>query len=1111
MKAILASLALSLLSSVSHGQTPGLDWNAQYDNQNLTDVFIDMLQDEVGNTYVCGYSDNFSTGTDIVVAKYSLSGDTLWTYRYNGNGEDRASAIALTNNNDVVITGHSEQSGTAKDIITILINGTTGNIQTGWPQFYNGADNGNDWGNDVAVRQSDNLIAVCGAKTDLTTRHVLVSYETTGSINWDVYQYSNNFDISLNLFCDFYNNGTLVVIDQIQDSAPDDTTSNFYIVDGDNGTFLNGSHGDHLDDVSPYYYRDLIARELTIENNVAYVLTDWHEGNLSYGDFFAVYEIDGGNPGSSAIDPIIVRQYDEPLGRASGLAVNSSRIYVAGYEDVNSLSTVQSDGFVSVFNKVGGTQIWHENYGSSESSAFYDIAIDNLSNANIYVTGFVTESGNKNALKARFAHSGQMNWEMPYYGDAGGEDETYRISLGSGSLSGSIWTCGKTTNNTSTEDGIVLKCCTFQGGAVTANALETTLCLGESTTLSSTGSGSIEWSPGDGLSSTTISNPIATPTASTTYTVTVSDGNGCSASSEITVTVSTAPILVAPTTNDPVSFCDGGSATLSASITDPGCGTATGYQWLLDGDPLIGETDATLIVDESGDYSVIVENSCGCSAESTSLSIVENAIPSGNINSDNGNVICSGNSITLDATLVNSGSGTISGYQWQLGNIDLPGEIGSTLNTSQDGDYTLEVTNSVGCTFTTPAYTVTVSTTPSPPSTPVAGGNTTFCHGGLVELCSQGSGGFQWYNDGSPINQANGSCFSAEETGVYTASVTIDGCESDLSGSLSVTAYPLPEIEIGYNGSLIICDSGSVTLDAIAVGNGPFTYQWSTTETSPSISVSTSGIITITTTDANTCVNTSSEVEVEVNPSPPTPQVNVIGASEVCEGESVQLTSTIVNGNQWFLNGNEITEANQQEYLAIESGNYTSIATVAGCSSTESNSLTVTIIDAPPTPEITLFDCDMAATNIPGVSYQWYLNGNLVGNGTRFHTATSSGFYEVEVTNSSDCESTLEIQVLVEPNGCVIINGINDPQATTQLQVYPNPADGIITLGFSETVQVQFLNLIAADGKVVLNQNSFVGPLDQAVINTENVAPGIYFLNCLVNEAMVSRKILIQH
>ena len=85
---------------------------------------------------------------------------------------------------------------------------------------------------------------------------------------------------------------------------------------------------------------------------------------------------------------------------------------------------------------------------------------------------------------------------------------------------------------------VVTRNLTASAGANQANgACPTTITIGGSPTAAgSSGSYTYSWSPGTGLSSTTIANPTTTATSNTTYTVTVTDGNSCSATSSMTFT-----------------------------------------------------------------------------------------------------------------------------------------------------------------------------------------------------------------------------------------------------------------------------------------------------------------------------------------------------------------------------------------------------------------------------------------------------------------------------------------------------------------------------------------------------------------------------------------------
>ncbi len=73
------------------------------------------------------------------------------------------------------------------------------------------------------------------------------------------------------------------------------------------------------------------------------------------------------------------------------------------------------------------------------------------------------------------------------------------------------------------------------------NAWETTLCQGASTQLiavENSGSGAtFSWSPSEGLNNANSNAPVATPSETTTYTVTSLTANGCTATAEVTLTV----------------------------------------------------------------------------------------------------------------------------------------------------------------------------------------------------------------------------------------------------------------------------------------------------------------------------------------------------------------------------------------------------------------------------------------------------------------------------------------------------------------------------------------------------------------------------------------------
>ncbi len=94
----------------------------------------------------------------------------------------------------------------------------------------------------------------------------------------------------------------------------------------------------------------------------------------------------------------------------------------------------------------------------------------------------------------------------------------------------------------------------FLSPAIVINAEKDTITLGESSILTASGAFTYAWTPGELLSDSTIANPAASPTITSLYTVAGTDTNGCTSSSEITLTVQessdelavTAPKLFSP-------------------------------------------------------------------------------------------------------------------------------------------------------------------------------------------------------------------------------------------------------------------------------------------------------------------------------------------------------------------------------------------------------------------------------------------------------------------------------------------------------------------------------------------------------------------------------------
>jgi hypothetical protein len=504
------------------------------------------------------------------------------------------------------------------------------------------------------------------------------------------------------------------------------------------------------------------------------------------------------------------------------------------------------------------------------------------------------------------------------------------------------------------------------------------------------------------------------------YTVTASAG-GCASAQSAPQVLTVNPNPAQPTISGTPSFCTGGNTTLTSS-------SASGNQWYRNGNPLGGETNQSLLVTLSGDYTVQVTDGNSCvSPVSAITTVTENPLPpTPTITPGGPTTFCAGGSVTLT-------SSSATGNQWYLNGNPIGGETNQAYIATASGNYTVVVTQS-GCS-SAPSAATSVTVNPAPPTPTITpGGPTTFCAGGSVTLTSSSATGNQWYLDGNPIGGATNQSYIATASGNYTVVVTQSGCSSAPSAATSVTVNPIPATPtITPGGPTTFCAGGSVTLtSSSAAGN-----QWYLNgnpiggATNQAYIATASGNYTVVVTTSGCSSAPSAPTSVTVNPAPSTPTITPGGPTTFCAGGSVTLTSSAASGNQWYLNGNPIGGETNQAYIATASGNYTVVVTQSGCSSAPSAATTVTVNPVPSTPTITpggpttfCAGGNVTLTSSSGSGNQWYLNGNPIGGATsNTYIAAVAGDYTVVVTTSG-CSSA--------------------PSSTTTVTINPNP-DATIT------------------------------------------------------------------
>jgi len=514
-------------------------------------------------------------------------------------------------------------------------------------------------------------------------------------------------------------------------------------------------------------------------------------------------------------------------------------------------------------------------------------------------------------------------------------------------------------------------------------------------------------------SSKTFSNLIAK-----NYQLRVKNDQSCETvpSSVVTKTINAQPPIPAtPTiTGGTGTFCVGQSTELKSS-------SATGNQWYRNGVLITGATSDTYVATTSGNYTVVVTNSSGCSATSAAVSLTFNALPAKPTTSGGSNTFCPGN-VTLT-----SSSGTT--YQWYKDGVLMAGETNQTLNVSAAGKYTVIVTNVNGCTSPASADN-TVSYFQSPAAPTISGGDASpYCSDQSVVLTSTGSNN-QWYRNGVAINGANAANYTVTQSGTYTVVVSnAFGCSTNSSNAKTIVINQTPVTPTITKDKIgPYCDGQTLTLSS-SLANA---YQWFkdgvaiANATSQTLAVTSSGEYQVQVISAEACSSAKSVKEtITFSAVPSKPVISGAAAGTYCDSQTVTIQSSTGSSYQWYKNGVAIVGATNQTYDVTETGDYTVVITnAAGCASEASLALSFVINTRPTKPIINESPTTVCAgntvilsTSATNVTYQWYKDGVLIPSATNAtYGVTTTGDYTVIVTSSQGCASTESAAVKVTVN-----------------------------------------------------------------------------------------------
>jgi gliding motility-associated-like protein len=408
-----------------------------------------------------------------------------------------------------------------------------------------------------------------------------------------------------------------------------------------------------------------------------------------------------------------------------------------------------------------------------------------------------------------------------------------------------------------------------------------------------------------------------------TYTYTVSDANGCTANTTISISQPN-PLQAIANVTSPI-VCNAGTGVIT--ITGAG-GTA----------PYTGTGTFTVV---AGTYTYPIVDANGCSS---AVTITITQAPVLTLSLTQTNVNCNGfatGSITANPA---GGQGPYT-YLWSNS------QTTQTVSNLLAGAYIVVVTDNLGC-------TVNGNTTITQPLAPILlqeSHTNILCYGnntGSIDLSVSGGTSpytYSWSNSATTQDIQN------LIAGTYNVTVTdANGCIAVMSINVTQPAIPL---SVGYTTTNVSCfglSDGSIDVTPLG-GSGPFTYFWTTGLASQDLSNIPAGQYIIAITDANNCVTST--------------QITVGQPTAPLSGTITQLPITCYGANDGQLTANANGGTAPYAYTWSPSGQTGSIASMLA-----PGTYVVSIVDAN--------GCTAAATDVlatpPSLIAQMNISDNIV-------------------------------------------------------------------------------------------------------------------------------------
>ena len=557
-----------------------------------------------------------------------------------------------------------------------------------------------------------------------------------------------------------------------------------------------------------------------------------------------------------------------------------------------------------------------------------------------------------------------------------------------------------------------------------------------------------------------------------TFTVTVSNTSGCSATASVNALVNNVPPVFSVCCD--TTFCPGGTL-LAAASSD----SLLNYNWSS------GQNTASITqqVFSAQTFIVIATAPNGCTASQSVNVNVNNTPPPFSVCCDT--TFCSGGTL-----LANASSDSVLTYAWSSGQntsaITQQVFITETITVTGTDANGCTATQSVSATINNiaPAFTLCC--------------DTSFCISGtvLANVSSVNPLSYNWSN-GQTTASISQTISSAQS--IYVTVTDANGCTAEDFIDVLIQNTP-PAFSVCCD--TVICPSGNASFAVISSGSSQFNYNWSSGEQTVSITqqISAAQTFTVTVSDQNGCTGTGS-ASATINNS--AVDFSVCCDTVVCDGNAAVFTASSVSAMNYVWSSGETTAAVSEVITAPQT--FTVTATnAAGCSGTRAVqadiSIPQTVVTAVPDTNISLGQTvQLSASGDSGTTYSWSPATGLDNAGIQNPKAApdSTTTYCVTATDRYGCTATAcyKIEILLpdikipdafSPNG----DGVNDefiifPLSSTieDIKIYNRWGEVVFSAKGNAAWNGSYKGSVQQAGNFVL-QVSYTNPLSPGKTNT---------------------------